>query len=79
MNAPNFAAVLEDLDDLRIERQEAVREAEYEVKQAERRLALAELDTDMRTWTQDEHDEYCAASAEVCEAYTNLRKARAAL
>lgn len=78
MNAPNFAAVLADFQDIKDEREAAIAEAQENVRIAERRLNQAELAADMRTWSEEERAEWEGAHFAVREAYDELRKAKAA-
>lgn len=75
----DFAAVAAALRAMQDDRQAELEEAEAECRLADAALARAESSADMRTWSQEERDEWEGAHFRVRTAYDNLRKAKAAL
>lgn len=62
----------------RDELEQAVQDAEVDLRLAARRLDEAELGKDRRLWTADESSEYRAATYAYDEAESALRRAREA-
>jgi hypothetical protein len=79
MNAPNFTAVAAAFQAIRDDLEDALQDAQVEVRLADRELADAELAADLRTWTYEERSRWECAHLRVRAAYDNLRKIKEAL
>jgi len=75
----DFRSVLDAIEEIRSEREEALAEALEEYEMAERRLDRATSSADMRTWSEEEADEYHGAQFAASEAWQKLKKAREAM
>ena len=74
-----IGVVCDALQAMTEEREQALEDAQVECELADKALAQAELEADMRTWTWEQRDAWEGAHYRVRVAYENLRKAREAL